>query len=155
MSWRGDNRGVSIALNNVLSIAITTVLISGLIIATSGFMQSQRANAATDELSIIGQRTATDLVKMDQYVTQRSVPELVLETRLPSRVVGSSYLLSLSNETAVCGSGPCLVLTTVEPEEEVVIALDVSSPIEPSSVTGGTVRLVYDGSTLTIEEGDP
>ena len=59
--WRqrfaGDDRAVSTTLGYVLSLAIASILISGLMLATAGFVEGQREQVIRSELEVVGDRT--------------------------------------------------------------------------------------------------
>lgn len=133
------DRGVSATVNYALNLAVTTLLIAGLLTATGGMVEDQRREAARTELNVVGQRLASDLQTADRLV--RAGGETVaVESPLPERVAGVSYTVTVgSNE---------LVLETTRPEVTVRVSFATATAMEETTVSGGAVTIVrVDGGT--------
>lgn len=150
-----DQRGVSSPLTSVLVLGITTVLITGLIIGASGFAEDQRRSTVTSELTIVGERTASELVRVDEMALNDPHSTVTVRTDHPDRVAGEQYTVSLTNDIDACGSGgraPCLVLAAHETDVEVVVSVRLRMGVVDSTTTGGDLQFTYDGSKLVVEE---
>ncbi|WP_227354178.1 DUF7266 family protein [Haladaptatus salinisoli] len=133
------DRAVSATVNYALNLAVATLLIAGLLTATGGLVEDQRREAARTELSVVGQRLASDLQTADRLV--RAGGETVaVESPLPERVAGVSYTVTVgSNE---------LVLETTHPEVTVRVSFAAATAVEETTVSGGAVTIVrVDGGT--------
>jgi 1-aminocyclopropane-1-carboxylate deaminase/D-cysteine desulfhydrase-like pyridoxal-dependent ACC family enzyme len=153
---RDDRRGVSITVSHVLTIAITAVLISGLIIAATGALTGQRERAARSQLDTVGQRLAFEVEQVDSLAARGNDTAAALNTDHTNWIVNSRYEVTLANDAdcdtaSGAGTDTCLVLTVSGLETRTVVGIDVSAPITESTAPGGEVRIVYDG-TLKLEE---
>jgi len=149
---RGDRRGVSITVSHVLTIAITAVLISGLIVTAAGALSGQRERAARSQLDTVGQRLAFEVEQVDSLASRGNGSDVQLEPDHTNWIVNSRYEVRLT-DGSVCEADTCLVVTAAELEARTVVGVDLSLPIEESTAPGGDVRIVYDG-TLGLE-GQP
>lgn len=134
----GRDRGTTPALTYVLAIGVVTLLISGLLITTTDFVDGERERVVRDELEIVGERLAADAAAVDHLAgdgataTQRTtVPETVADTGYYVDIVG-------------CPSGSvCLALTDADPsiDVNVTVPLDNQSAVTISRASPGTVRI--------------
>ena len=154
-SLRGDERGVSTTLTYVLTIAVTTILISGLIVAAAGVVGDQRERAVRNELGVVGERLSSELASADRLVVPDADAAVRLRTTHPERVVGSDYSVALlASAPGPCARYPCLVLNATDPDETITVPFATQTPVRPTSVEGGRVVVVYEpaNGTLALEE---
>lgn len=154
-SLRTDERGVSTTLTYVLTIAVTTVLISGLVVAAGTVVGDQRERAARNELTVVGERIATELVGADGLVAGDADAEMRLRLAHPERVVGTSYTVAVfASDPGPCARYPCLALNASDPDETVTVPFVTETPVRPTTVEGGAIRVVYEpaNGTLALEE---
>lgn len=149
------DRGVSIALSYVLVTSITVILVGGLIIAGSTFVEDQRDNVVEGELKVIGNQLAGNLEQVDRMVNADDSGDpdaaAVSET-LPEQVSGTSYTVTLSDS----GGGPQLVLTARQADVTVTVGLSVGTAVENDAfAAGGEIESYYDESDdkLVIADG--
>lgn len=151
-----DRRGVSITVSHVLAIAITAVLISGLIVTAAGALAGQQERAARSQIDTVGQRIAFEVEQVDSLAARGNTTNASLTTDHSDWIVNSPYEVTLT-EGAACEApdgteaDSCLVLTVTGLEASTVVGVDVSVPVEESTAPGGAVRIVYDGE-LRLEE---
>lgn len=88
-----DSRGVSTAVTHVLAIGITTILISGLLIASAGLLTGQQDNAGRTELQEIGNRIAEQMYLASTNVDGSS-DSVSIRLNQPPRVAGYSYTVT-------------------------------------------------------------
>ncbi|WP_435363561.1 DUF7266 family protein [Haloarchaeobius sp. DYHT-AS-18] len=149
-----DDRGVSIAVTHVLTIGITTILIAGLLVGTSGLLRDERSDAARDEMRTIGNRIASDLASVDRAADGPS-STMSVQSSHPSSVSGSGYTVHLKpGSSCAVYSKPCLVLNATSVDVTVYVPFSSSTTVTESRVSGGDFYVVYDGSTLRLED-DP
>jgi len=145
-----DQRGVSVALTHVLTMGITAVLISGLIIAASGVVDTQQERAVQGELTTIGERLVTELTALDRVASSTN-STMTVETSHPEMVVNSRYQVQLISNSSACQTGSCLVLDAQRAESSVIISIEEDINTINSTVSGGEIRLVHDGAEVQIE----
>lgn len=135
----GDDRAVSTTLGYVLNLAVATLLLTGLLVAGGGLVEDQRERATRAELRVLGQQLAADLAAADRLAAAADPGDTVRVDRdLPATVTGSTYAIEV-----VGGTDPALVLDAERFDVTVRVSLAVETELESSSVTGGTVRVVY------------
>jgi hypothetical protein len=134
-----DERAASITLNYVLAIAISAVLVTGLLIAGGNFVQGQQESVVRNELSVVGQRLAADVERVDRLVAAGDdVGAARLNRSLPTAAVGERYDVELD------ASAEELVLTADGPDVSVSVPISNRTALTDSSVGSGSVAVVYD-----------
>jgi hypothetical protein len=147
------DRAVSPVFGYALTLSISTLLIAGLLIAASGYVDSQRESTSENELNVVGQQVASDIAAADRLSrTDGADSDTLSITRtVPDRVVGSTYRIRLLNDTEG-PTKPYLELQTADPEVTVTVGLPLAPPssVEESSVGGGriAVELNADGDLV-------
>ena len=135
-----DERAVSITLNYVLAIAISAVLVTGLLIAGGNFVGDQQESVVRNELSVVGQRLAADLERVDRMVAAGDdVDAARINRALPTAAVGERYDIELD-----ASPEPELVLTADGADVSVSVTISNRTPLADSSVGSGSVAVVYD-----------
>lgn len=132
-----SDRAVSVTLNYVLTLAITTVLMTGLLFAAGNVVEDRRDSATRSELRVVGERVVTNLMAADRLV-QTDASEVVMVTDGPDRVAGLEYTVSLN------ATSQEIVLSTADPEIVVRVTFDNTTAVSDSSVDGGRTRIVLD-----------
>lgn len=139
------DRGVSVTVNYVLTITITTLLLSGLFIASGSLIESQSERAINDEFDVLGERLAADLSTADRLAQTDSTDTTTtvrLTTELPSRVAGTEYSIEITTNTETDTSE--LIFRTSDPEihssTRVVTTTDVTAV---SGLKGGSLVITY------------
>lgn len=143
-----DDRATSIQIGYTLSLAITALLISGLLIATGGLVESRQEQTIRSELTVVGERVATNLMSADRLAsTGGSNAEVRVTVSLPDRVAGSGYRVTVNSST----SPPQLVLTSTDPAVTVTVPFETTTTVDAGTVSGGDVRIVLTPSgTLEV-----
>jgi len=145
-----DRRAVSTTLSYVLSLAIATVLITGLILAGGGYIDSQREQVIRDELIVTGQQLAADIERVDRLVRagNTSSVTVTMNRSFSNRVTGASYQLT------VMPGAQTLVLNTTRPEVIVRVGLASETDLGKSQVRGGEIQIEYNQSREHLEVRD-
>jgi len=161
VSPRRRDRGVSIAVTHVLTIGITTILISGLLIAAGGLLEAQQDRSAEQSLETIGERLSGELSSVERLAADDNESTVELTVSHPSQVASERYTVTLydncddapTDAPLIAGGETCLQLesdsgTTVF----VPVTVDVA---DGTSTSGGSILIVYDGENdeVTLEEG--
>jgi hypothetical protein len=146
---RADTRGVSVALTHSLTLGITALLVSGLIFAVGGAVDTQRERAVEGELTTIGERLATEITAIDRTANATGA-NLTVETAHPERVVGTPYRVSLNDSASGCDADACLFLETRDPRVSVVVPVANDVDVTASSAPGGAVAIMHDGEGVAL-----
>lgn len=146
-----SRRAVSSVLSYSLTITITTVLMTGLIVGTTGIIEDQRRQSIRNELSVVGERLATELTGVDRLVYVSADANVTLRTTHPATVAGSRYDIEVQGDSEPpCAQNQCLVLTTTNPAVTVTVPFTTETTVEDGRVPGGPVRIRYDEATGNI-----
>lgn len=142
-----DERGVSVTVGYVLNVAIATLLISGLLVAGSGLVESQTKQVTTDELAVVGQQLADELSSADRLNRSGEVSTLSIRTDLPRRTAAGGYTIDIETD----GDDGTIELRTSSPEVSVTVPFRIDSELRDSRLSGGPVRIEYDEADGTLE----
>lgn len=143
-----DDRGVSVTLGYVLTLAITAVLVSGLLIAVGGFVSGQNERVTQSELDVVGQRLATEVEAADRLAEAGGGGPNVtvaVRSRLPETVAGRTYRIAV-NETG----RDRLVLSASDPDVSVAVRVVTDAPVANATLGGGPVRVAFEGRRLVV-----
>lgn len=144
-----DDRGASITLNYVLTVAISALLVTGLLIAGGNFVAGQQTSVVRNELSVVGQRLAADVERVDRLVAAGDgVSAARINRSLPTAAVGERYDVELD------ASAEELVLTADGADVSVSVPISNRTALADSSVGSGSVAVVYNESAGVITLDD-
>jgi hypothetical protein len=147
---RGDERAASITLSYVIAIAIATVLVTGLFIAGGNFVDRQQDAVVRNELSVVGQRLASDIERVDRLVVAgRGDTTVRLNQSTPTTTAGTRYDVRL-----VTSGSPAVVLDAEGAGASVSVPVSNRTPLGAASVDSGATTVVYTGTNITIREAD-
>ena len=145
-------RAVSPVFGYVLTLGISTLLVSGLLIAATGFVDTQRERTTESELQVVGQQVSADIAAADRLHRTDGATDVVIERDLPESVVGSQYTVFVRSDS----NGPTdayLRLTTARPNVTVEVGVASETNVADSAVGGGEIEISYDGSALEVTNG--
>ena len=145
-------RAVSPVFGYVLTLGISTLLVSGLLIAATGFVDTQRELTTESELQVVGQQVSADIAAADRLHRTDGATDVVIKRDLPESVVGSQYTVFVRSDN----EGPTdtyLRLRTVRPEVIVKVGIASETDVADSAVGGGKIVISYDGSALEVTNG--
>lgn len=132
----------------VLTLGITTLLIAGLLIAASGYVEGQRESVAENELEVLGQQLSADIAATDRLARTDGANETWVRRDVPREVVGSTYTVHIRKD-----GGPTeyyLELTSADLDISIVVGIATQTDLELTSVGGGTIVVEYDESANKI-----
>ena len=157
-----DDRAVSVTVSYTLTLMIATLLIGGLLMSTGGLLETQTERALYEELDVVGQTLAANLMSADRLVTvsQHDADEISgfdtdeidvqVESVLPDRVAGTSYTIHVraGNESEL-GE---LTLRSQSPEIEVTVPFVAKHIAEEydERLRGGDVEIYTVNGTLEV-----
>ena len=145
-------RAISPVFGYVLTLGISTLLVSGLLIAATGFVDTQRERTTENTLQVVGQQVSADIAAADRLHRTDGATDVVIERDLPESVVGSQYTVFVRSDD----DGPTdayLRLTTVRPNVTVEVGVASETDVANSAVGGGEIEISYDGSALEVTNG--
>lgn len=135
-----DERAVSTTLGYILNLTVATLVITGLLVASGGFVDGQREQAMRSELRVVGQQLAADIAAADELAATADPDDTIrIERQLPQRVAGQSYTVSVVPDD----TDPYLQLTTARSEVSVRVEVALETSLAESSLTGGEFVVRY------------
>jgi hypothetical protein len=147
-----DDRALSSPMTHVLTIAIVTVLVSGLLVAAGSTLADQREHAAEEQLETIGHRLSLELATAERLAARGTGGTATLRADHVDRVTGRFYTVRLTDDPDACGGvEPCLVLQSSDPDARVAVPVRVDAAVTESTVPGGRVVVVHDGDAVRLE----
>lgn len=141
-----NDRAVSVTVGHAMNLAVITILLSGVIIASGGMVESERERTANEELDVIGQQIADELMAADRMVIAGTDPTVEIRVDLPRQVVGSSYSVRLPGTD---GDEQVIELETARPSVAISVPVETTTPVASTTVSGG--RLTIEGNSDRLE----
>ncbi|TKX75574.1 hypothetical protein EXE46_03770 [Halorubrum sp. GN11_10-6_MGM] len=141
----GTDRAVSVTVGYVMTLAVSTLLLSGLFVAGGSFVETQRERAAQGELTVVGERIAADVETVDRLVASAESRERLTVNRsltLPDRAAGTAYRIRVSAN----GTEGALALESDRTDATVEVPFRTSTDVavRNATVDGGSLRLWWD-----------
>jgi len=133
------SRAIATSFGYVLTLSITTVLVTGLLIAGGNFVEDQREQVIEAELDAIGEQVANHINSADRLNQSGEGDTSVrIEQEFPSDTTGSTYRITLVED-----EDPHLELNATQPEISTTVELSNTTDLGQSTATGGTVVIEY------------
>lgn len=146
-----NERAISTMLGYVLTLAISALLVAGLLTVGGSFVDSQQAVVVDSGLQVIGQRLAGDLATADRLAQlDRGTTELRLTARLPTTVSQTSYTIDITTTNG----NTSLILSPQSSKRNVTVDVANTTAISPGTVTGGDLVIVYNDAETRLEVED-
>jgi len=143
-----DERAVSTVVGFVLTLGIASLLVIGLLVGTTGFVDDQRRDTARDEMEVLGQQIAADLAASDRLVRGGGTT-VEIERTLPNEVTGLSYRINVASTS----DGATITLSTQNPSVTVEVSVRTMTDVGGTTLNGGDVEIIYTGSALEVQNG--
>lgn len=141
-----DDRAVSVTVGYVLNFAVAALLISGLLVAAGGLIDSQTRQVTSDELAVIGHQLAADLSGADRLSRAGDVSTLAVRSDLPRRTAAGGYTVEIETD----GDRGTIELRTSSPDVTVTVPFRTDAAVADGTVAGGPVRIEHDGTGLEV-----
>lgn len=141
--FRSNERSVSVTVNYALNLMVAALLVGGVLAATGGMVEDRRESAVRSELSVVGERVATDLNAADRLAVVGSDDATVaVSVSLPERLAATRYDVTIETSPT-----PQLLLRSRDPEVIVTVGLHHETPFAAPEMTvrGGDLRIVLNG----------
>ena len=138
-----EHRAVTSAVEFVLTLAIATALMSGLIVAASDTVERQKTATAQSQMESVGHQVAGTIESADRlHRTAATTTTLRLERDLPPALVQRGYAIEVTASE--------VVVTSPLVERPVSVALDSDTPIAQTTIKGGDIAVRYTGTRLEV-----
>lgn len=157
-----DERGVSITVTHVLTFAITSALITALLMSAGGLLNGQQKDAARRQLTDIGGTMSSEIRAVERLddTTSTTRVNVAVEPEFPSTVAGgTAYTVALLRD----GDGDSTLFlnaTTHDLRLSFAVPLDGKTVVENSRTKPGNMTIYNcwnddeDEQTLTLTDGD-
>lgn len=145
-----DTRGVSSPLAYAFVLAITGVLVVGLVTGAGTLVQNEVESGSFNQMEVTGNLIGAQIASAEK-VTSDSTERFVLETNAPDRITGTQYLVEI-NEI----DDTTIEVVVIHPRTEQVVEYPIrvsnSDNIDTDvRVRGGDIVVVKDGDNITLE----
>ncbi|WP_255150302.1 DUF7266 family protein [Halorarius halobius] len=149
-----SDRGVSTVVGYVVTLGVTSLLVTGLLIAAGGYVQDQREATVREELKVIGQRLSGDVSAADRIGHVGAPSDVRVRRTLPTETAGTTYSIRLTDS----GGAARLVLSADSPSVEVTVpvALSEDTVVADSGAGAGDIVVSFDPGSpneVTIANG--
>ena len=118
-------RAQSSTIGYVLAIGVATLLITGLITGVGTFVEGRQEQAIRDQLTVVGERVASQLTAADALATREGT--VYLEPAFPERSVGMTY------RTRLDASHAQLAVSTADPAFPLRVPVSPTRPLSAST----------------------
>jgi len=137
---RGDTRAISPAVTQALTIGISTILITGLLVGGSTFVDAKQDSTVRQGLQDVGSGVASDLVRLDQFSRTSDRSTISFTSDYPDRVGSEGYEIRLVPDSGVTK----IYVNSTSSELWTVVRFANTQDVCASSVSGGQIAVVYD-----------
>ncbi|MFB6138108.1 MAG: hypothetical protein ABEJ42_07215 [Halobacteriaceae archaeon] len=158
-------RAVSTVLGYVLALGITTLLVSGIMLAGGGFVDAQRERVVHSELEVLVERLASDVDRADRLALATDADGAVrIDTPLPRTVAGFTYRITVTQVATPTDHPSRYRLTAtiesdaVDVSESTTVAISTDDPsgelsngLQETTVRGGDLVVVYHHGSDSLE----
>lgn len=91
-----DNRALSVAVTHALTIAITAILLSGLLVTSGQFLDQQENRVGQDQFNKIGSDVVTHINSLDELNSSGENVTVEIEPNYPRTVADNPYTIILA-----------------------------------------------------------
>lgn len=140
-----NQRAVSTTLGYSLVLAITAILVTGLLIAGGTLVEDQRERIADEELSVTAEQLASGIGDADRLSSTDSNGVLRVTVWLPDRIAGGAYTLELENQPTDDGQPAKATIIADSQAVDVTAELSIRTtvPVANQTVVGGPVVISH------------
>lgn len=158
--FRRDDRAVSVALTQALTLGIATILVATLLVSAGMLLESGTDRNVRESLETTGERLAADVVRVDGLGTapaHGTTDKVTVTVDYPATAANQRYRVAIvddcrERERALSAGEYCLELTAQAIDRAVYVSLgELDATVETDrSVRGGTIAISYDGDDLRM-----
>lgn len=147
-----DERAASTTLGYVLALAISSLLVSGLLLAGGSFVGGERERVTTGELDVLGGQLAEGFHDADRLASTAGVENARVRVPLSDRAAGSGYTVTVVNQTS--GDYPYrydLIFESSAADASATVTVRTHHEVVPTSVDGGALVVGTDDTDADPE----
>lgn len=145
------DRAVSVAVTHALTIAISTVLVSGLIIGAGTLLESQEQNVGEDQLREVGSDAASYINTFDRLNRTGENVTVTAEPDYPERILDSYRYTIALNSTGTSR----LIVRSEQLGRSVEYPIETHTTVTNSATSGADVTIsLCEGDRITLEGCD-
>lgn len=148
MAGIDDERGLAPTVNFVLVTGISLLLIGSLFTGVSGVLEDRREAAVNDGLEVTSHQLAADIAAADRAAQTAGDGHVTVETRLPTRVAGARYSITIREN----GTSLVLVLRSENPTATARATVDNGTAVATGTYRGGPLTLEWHGDTIEVDD---
>lgn len=151
-----EDRAVSTVLGYILALSISAILISGVLLGATTYIDSQQDRVAREQAEAVGSKIVDRIASTDRLATVSNHDgEVLTRVTLPRQIARSTYAIHVVNKTAPAGAGdqPFRYRIAVRVEETVTnTTVRTHHPMKTNTVGGGKLVVAYNNSDGTPAE---
>lgn len=151
-----DHRGVSSALGYVLTLAISGILVTGLLVAGGSMVTSERDVVANEQLTVAAEQLATGMTDADRMAAANNGGTVRIEVWLPDDAGSAPYSIRLDSQTTPAGQPNTTrivaELRALDISQSVVVR--TSFAVADVTVDGGPVVVSFDTADRKLHVHD-
>lgn len=151
------DRGVSIALTHAFTVAITAVLLTGLLIGAGQLLDTQEDRVTQQQFSEIGNDLISQLDRFDRLAAAPGNASATVTLEYPREVAGYSYRLSVVETDGRFTQPYALEVAHLQKDTTVVYPIANDTAIDADSrAPGGPVEVCVerDGNASVVAFGE-
>ena len=156
-----DERAASTTLAYVLALAISSLLVSGLLLAGGSFVEGERERVTADELEVLGGQLAEGYHDADRLAATDGAENARVRVPLTDRAAGSGYTVTVVNDSG--SDYPYrydLIFESSVAGASATVTIRTHHETATTSVTGGTLVVGTDdtdadGELELVVESEP
>lgn len=145
--FRRDDRGVSPAVTQALTIGITSLLVTGLLIGGSQMVESQRERVTEEALENVADGVARDLLRLDAFATANLNSSVSFRATYPERVADQTYNVEVTAD----GSRTRVYVNATGMDRFAVVRFHNGTAVCRSFASSGPMIVRYNATTDCME----
>lgn len=134
-----DTRAVTPAVTHVLTIAITSLLVIGLLATAGSFLNTEERTNARADLELIGNRLADEVSRVDALAQNGGRTSII--THHPAEVSGGGYTVDHRPPSECTEGDSCLELSAHDVDVDVVVPVQNSTSVQVRTESPGTFNV--------------
>lgn len=146
----GDRRAVSTTVSYTLTLGITTLLISGLLVAGGTFLETHKDETTRTELTVVSQQLAGLVSSADGLAESTDDGSFTMRRDLPDTVAGSTYVVNVTEVANATNPGESRFAyrleLSAEASSDTVEVTTETRVHHPTAFNGGPVTVTYNTS---------
>lgn len=154
---RDDDRGVSSALGYVLTLAISGILVTGLLVGGGTMVKTERDVVASEQLSVAAEQLATGMADADRLAATSDGGTARIRVWLPDGAGSAPYSVRLVSENTDQPYETRIVAESSALNVSRSVVVRTSFDVAESTVDGGPVVITFDddgNGNLHVHDAD-